>query len=216
MKLDKKFFGKVLTIIAIILIIAFSFPFLDFENLQEKILSTGIWAPLIIIILKASTIVFAPLSGAAIYPVAGAIFGFWPGLIYIVLGDTLGATIAFFISRRFGQEVVGKFIKEKDLRTTKKIMKMLETTGGLVFARICFAPFPEIVAYASGLTKIRFWKFFVINFILDLPPSIVLVWGGGMLTFFKEPLFMALFMLLGVFLVGLASYIFYKFSEKYE
>jgi uncharacterized membrane protein YdjX (TVP38/TMEM64 family) len=216
MKIDKKFLGKIFTVLAVIAIIAFSFPFLDFENLQEKILETGIWAPLILIVLKASTIVFAPLSGAALYPVAGAVFGFWNGLLYIVLGDTLGATIAFWISRRFGQEMVSRFIKKKDFQTTQKIMKLLETTSGLLFTRICFTPFPEIVAYASGLTKIKFRKFFIINFIADLPPSMLLVWGGGVLTLFNEPIFMALFMLAGVIFVGLASLIFYRVTQKYE
>lgn len=216
MNLRKNLSGNIVAIFIVIIVIFFAVQFFDFNNLQTKILSAGIWAPIILILLKASTIVFAPLSGAPLYPIAGAIFGFWGGLLYIVLGDLIGTTIAFWISRLLGQKVVEKMLQKKNMHVAEKIVKTIETTGGFLFARICFAPMPEIIAYASGLTKIKFWKFFVINFIVGVIPAAILVWGGDALTFFKNPWIMMIFIVFGTLVVILGTYIFYKFAKLNE
>lgn len=80
--------------------------FLGVDELRERIAAAGIWGPLIVILLKASTLVIAPLGGSPLYPIAGAAFGFWRGFIYTFLGDLLGTTIAFYISRVFGRKIV--------------------------------------------------------------------------------------------------------------
>jgi uncharacterized membrane protein YdjX (TVP38/TMEM64 family) len=102
------------------------------------------------------------------------------------------------------------------MHVAEKIVKTMETTGGFLFARICFAPMPEIIAYASGLTKIKFWKFFVINLMVGIIPQTILVWGGDALTFFKNPWIMMSFIFVGTFIVVIGTYIFYKFTKINE
>lgn len=84
--------------------------FFDFEVLRGYIERAGIWAPVLFIALKASTVVIAPLSGGPLYPLVGAFFGFFPGLIYAIIGDIIGYTLAFFISRKLGHPVVAKLM----------------------------------------------------------------------------------------------------------
>jgi uncharacterized membrane protein YdjX (TVP38/TMEM64 family) len=68
--------------ITILVIVGLTFLF-DMEKIQEWIKTAGIWAPLIFIFLKTSTIVIAPLSGSPLYPLVGLLFGFWPGILYV-------------------------------------------------------------------------------------------------------------------------------------
>ena len=84
----------ILLLLVALVVIGGSF-LIDIEELSAFVARAGLWGPLALILLKASTIVFAPLSGSPLYPLAGALFGPWWGLLYIMLGESLGGSIAF-------------------------------------------------------------------------------------------------------------------------
>ncbi len=209
----KDILENIVGLIVVLVVIVFAVIFFDFENLQSKILEAGVWGPIILIALKASTIVFAPLSGSPLYPIAGAVFGFWSGLIYIVIGDALGSVIAFAISRRLGQKIVERMLSKRNMPSAKKVIHVMETTGGFLFARVCFAAMPEIVAYAAGLTKIKFSKFFIINFLVGLIPATILVFGGNFVVLLKNPVFMIGFVVVGLLVVLGGGLIFVKYTK---
>ncbi len=218
LKSEKKdIIENIIGLLIVIICIGAALYFLDFSNIQNTILSAGIWAPIILIIAKALTIIFAPLSGSALYPVAGAIFGFGPGLIYIIIGDLIGSIISFSISRKFGQKIVEKMLSKNNMPTAQKIISMIETTKGFLFARVCFSPMPEIVSYAAGLTKINFWKFVTIHNIVGIIPSIILVGGGDVLVnYLHDPKLVLAFVIFGVLAVGMGGLLFWKFSHYFN
>jgi len=200
----------------VVIVILCAVYFLDFSNIQKIILSAGIFGPLLLILAKASTMVFAPISGSALYPIAGAVFGFGPGLLYIVLGDMLGSGVSFLISRRFGQKIVLKMLSAKNMPTVEKIIKMIETKTGFLFARVCFSPMPEIVSYAAGLTKIPFWRFFIIHNLVGLAPSFILVLGGDLLVSqLHNPKIIFGILILGFIAVLAGGFLFWKFSKYF-
>jgi len=157
------------------------FSYFGITNVQETIARAGIWAPLILILAKASTIIIAPLSGSPIYPLAGALFGFWQGTLYLVLGDILGGVVAFFISRIFGRKIVEKMIGS-DEKFLNRALRMMGTVKGFLVARICFAPLPEVVAYGAGLTRINFFVFLTIYAIVGIVPAALFAGVGSVLT----------------------------------
>lgn len=164
--------GIAITIVAIIALGAF----IDISALKETIMNAGPLAPLLFILLKASTVVVAPLSGGPLYPIVGLVFGFWPGILYVALGDLLGITIAFWLSRIFGFPLVSKFIKSDEKSMLARIRKHVGTTKGFFQMSItCFA-LPELVAYASGLSKLPYWKLIAIFY-----PILVVVSSMGVL-----------------------------------
>jgi len=186
---------------------------LDFENIQATVTGAGIWAPILLILAKAATIVFAPLTGSPLYPLAGVLFGFWEGVLYIVIGDMLGAVVSFYISRKFGQKMVERLLAKKNMPTAEKVIQTMESPRGFLFARVCFAAMPEIVSYAAGLTKIPFWRFFIIHNLVGLIPTIILVGSGGILLNFHDPIFVAGFFVFGLMVVFLGGWLFFKFSK---
>lgn len=167
------------------------FWFFDIHEVRAVVERAGVWGPFIFILAKASTIVVAPISGSAIYPMAGAIFGFWPGFAYTFLGDAIGSTIAFFISRWFGKKMAERMIGSNDKGYLAQVLDYLDSWSGLVQARIFFAALPEAVAYAAGLSKLPFWKFFVVQTGLSVFPIAILVHFGSILNVSDNPLIIA-------------------------
>lgn len=159
----------------------FVLRYFGLTEVRETIEAAGIWAPLILVVAKASTIVIAPLGGSPLYPLAGALFGFWQGTGLLLLGDALGGTIAFFLSRYFGRALVEKMIGE-DQKFLGKALRMMGTVKGFFIARICFMPLPEVVSYGAGLTRIPFYYFFPIYIVIDVVPVALLAALGSALT----------------------------------
>ncbi len=144
--------------ITILVIIALTF-LIDLDSVRSWVEQAGIWGPVIFILLKISTIVIAPLSGSPLYPLVGLLFGFWPGILYIEIGDFLGYSIAFFISRFFGEKFVSKLLSDNEEGMLARIVKHASTPKGFLHACLTLFAMPEILAYGAGLTKISYWRF---------------------------------------------------------
>ncbi|KKW35900.1 hypothetical protein A2852_02350 [Candidatus Adlerbacteria bacterium RIFCSPHIGHO2_01_FULL_54_23] len=183
MKLLKSFLKSWPSFLVLALVLAglfIVFRYFNAENINAFIERAGLWAPLALIAAKASTIVIAPLGGAPLYPLSGALFGFWKGYLYLILGDTLGITIAFFLSRTYGRRIVDYFFPDHKL--VNRVLHALGTTKGLVIAQISFISFPELVCYAAGLTRVAFLPFILITTSVSIVPRGILVALGTLLT----------------------------------
>jgi len=163
------------------------FRVFNLSEIQTFVDRFGIWAPIIFALTKAATIVFAPLSGSALYPAAGALFGFWEGFAVLMIGDAIGGTVAFYISRIYGVRITEHFIKGEG-SLMKKMLAQLGTLKSFIFARICFVPMPEIVCYAAGLTKMPFSQFISVHMLVGAPVTAILVALGALFTFHFSPL----------------------------
>ena len=119
---------------------------LGLGGLRQTALAAGLYAPLVILVLKITTIVVAPLGGTIIYPVAGALFGFWPGLALCLAGDTIGSSIAFFISRYFGRSVLRYFTSVTQAPLIDKVIARLGDEKKLLRTRIYFISFMDLFA----------------------------------------------------------------------
>ena len=143
-------------ILAVAAIYGFSI-FLGIENIRDRVEDAGIFGPLFLIVLKALTLIIAPLSGTPLYPISGALFGFTKGFIYMTIGDILGTSVSFYISRIFGRKVAEYFVTKYGMKAVDDALKHLGTKKGMLRARLIFFGFQEAVAYAAGLTTISFW-----------------------------------------------------------
>jgi uncharacterized membrane protein YdjX (TVP38/TMEM64 family) len=190
------------------------FAYFGITNVQETIDDAGIWAPLVLILAKASTIIIAPLSGSPLYPLAGALFGFWEGALYLILGDMIGGVVAFWISRILGRSIVEKMIGG-DGKFLSRALKMMGTIKGFLVARICFAPLPEVVAYGAGLTRINFLVFLIIFVAVGIPPILVLAGLGSILTLDTWWVLPAA-LLVGIIVVPLGFFLFKSMLNDFE
>lgn len=144
------------------------------------------------------------LPGATIMTlVGGAVFGLSDGVIVISFASTLGATLAFLISRFVLRDYVqGKF---KDKLTA--INAGIEREGDFYLFTLRLIPlFPFfVINLVMGLTPMRAWRFYLVSQIGMLPGTIVYVNAGSQLGALESlsgilsPALILSFALLGIF-----------------
>jgi len=153
------------------------------ENLRERVSEAGALAPLLIILAKATTIVVVPLGGTPIYPLAGVIFGFWKGLAITLIGDALGAGIAFWLSKIFGRRILRYFMARGNAETIEKLITRMGEPKMFLKARLYFAGFPELFAYASGLTSVSFFLFLPVHVgVHAIPAGLLIAFGDALVS----------------------------------
>lgn len=70
------------------------------EQIRAYLQKFGVWAPLILILLRAFSIVIPALPGTAYALLAGGLFGFYQGLIVIILADLLVVALFGWFGQR--------------------------------------------------------------------------------------------------------------------
>lgn len=92
---------------------------------------------------------------------AGALFGFWPGLILVSFASSIGSTFCFLFSRY----ALRAYIQKRFSNYLEKINKGIETDGWLYLLFLRLSPiFPFfIINLVFGLTKMKILEFYVVS-----------------------------------------------------
>jgi uncharacterized membrane protein YdjX (TVP38/TMEM64 family) len=131
------------------------------ENVHQMIHQTGIWAPIIFVILCAFSLVIAPLSGSSLYIVGGALFGKEVGFLLGLLATILGCSINFWISRKLGRKVASRFIGESHLDELDKFIQEIKSHHSIFYIALVMPLAQDMVSYAIGLTKVKYSHFLI-------------------------------------------------------
>jgi uncharacterized membrane protein YdjX (TVP38/TMEM64 family)/Fe-S oxidoreductase len=175
---------------------------LNQETLRTWMESFGIAAPLLYMLIY----IIAPalfLPGLPITIAGGIIFGpFW-GVIYTITSATIGACLAFLISRYLARDWI-----ERKLRSPRwrKLDEEVSRQGWKVVAFTRLIPlFPfNLLNYAFGLTKIKFWHYAVTTLVCMLPACIAfIVFSSSLLDIIRGKV--SVTFLVGLLLVVLVS-----------
>lgn len=183
------------------------------DDIRAWIESAGFWAPLALVVVKASTIVVAPIGGAPLYPVAGAVFGFWKALGLLVLGDAIGGTIAFYLSRFFGRSIAEKMMG-KERGVLAHAIEIGGTPRGFLLTRLSFFALQEAAAYAAGLTRLKFLPFILIHVSVGLIPTTLMTALGTILTEDTSALVFGLIIGGGAVVSAIAMLTFFTIVQK--
>ena len=198
---------KIIILAAFILSAVVGFRFfglaehLDPEALKRFIGSFGPWGPLVYILLYSVGPSFM-LPGLPITIVGGVLFGpFW-GVVYVAVGSTLGAAIAFLVARSMGRGWVEGLLKGGGAGSGR--LGWLDTEvrekGWKIVAFTRLIPlFPyNVLNYAFGLTSIGFARYVGATFVFMLPGIIAyVVFSSSILDLFGGRIS-------GAFIIGLA------------
>lgn len=117
-------------------------------------------------------VAFAPGSFATI--TAAAVFGFGTGLLVAMTGATIGASIAFLISRLIGREGIVELLGDR-IRNIDDFMGEREFVSILVLRLLPVVPFNGL-NYAAGLTNVRFSRYFPATILGMLPGATLTTW----------------------------------------
>jgi uncharacterized membrane protein YdjX (TVP38/TMEM64 family) len=197
---------KVLELSLIVLLIAGTIWLVNsigIDEIRDRAARFGIWAPLLLLLLRLSSIIIPVLPGTAYSLLAGALFGLGQGLAIILVADSLGCSANFWIGRRYGRSVVQRIVGDRFMtKLDGWSQKYLESnffllTGGLMTS------FFDYISYAIGLSQItakRFFQALGLSMMLIKPP--VVAAGAGIIQGDK---LLIVGSLVGVFALAIAS-----------
>jgi uncharacterized membrane protein YdjX (TVP38/TMEM64 family)/Fe-S oxidoreductase len=205
-----------LLVIAAIVAIRFSgaTQYLEQDKLRLLIQGYGVLAPVIyMLVYTVAPSLFLP--GLPITIAGGILFGpFW-GVVYTIISATLGACLAFLISRYIARDWVEKKLKSP---RWKRLDQGVEKHGWKIVAFTRLIPlFPfNLLNYAFGLTKIKFLPYAATTFICMLPACIAfIVFSSSLLDLVKGKISPAFLVGLGlIILVSLIPLFYQRYKAK--
>ena len=148
------------------------------EEARRVVEGLGVWGPGAFVALQLLQIVVSPLPGEAAELLGGFLFGPWLGLLYSMVGLTLGSLLAFGIARLF-RDLVRRFLERSPWY--RRLDRVVEHQGLFVsFLLFLFPGFPkDILCYFLGLTTMPWPAFLVICSLGRLPGAFVLNLQGA-------------------------------------
>jgi uncharacterized membrane protein YdjX (TVP38/TMEM64 family)/rhodanese-related sulfurtransferase len=147
----------------------------DAAALENWVNSAGAAGPLLFMAIYALvTVLFLP--GSVITLVGGALFGPVWGTLWNLTGATIGASLAFLISRYLGAD----WVERRAGPRLKRLDEGVSAEGWRFVAFVRLVPlFPfNLLNYALGLTRVPFVAYVLATWIFMLPGAIAYTWLG--------------------------------------
>jgi uncharacterized membrane protein YdjX (TVP38/TMEM64 family) len=178
---------KLILIIGIAIVIALFdqynifdlFSFQNINQLKAYINSFGLVAPIVFIgVFVVSTIFFVP--GLPVTILAGMLFGGLKGGIYVVIGSSIGVSLAFLIGRYLGRDLVIKAVcKNEKMAKLDQYIKEKGNTILIISRLVPIFPF-NLQNYAYGVTDISFRTYFIYSFVFMIPGTFIYTAFGAL------------------------------------
>lgn len=147
----------------------------DAVALENWVENAGVAAPLLFMAIYAiGAVLFLP--GTVLTLAGGALFGPVLGTLYNLTGATLGAALAFLVSRYLASD----WVAARTGGRLKQLINGVEAEGWRFVAFVRLVPlFPfNLLNYALGLTRIRFSHYVLASWICMLPGALAYTYLG--------------------------------------
>ena len=149
----------------------------DKEKISGLFRAAGDWAPVVYILLEAAQVLImiwpVPLEIAG-----GFLFGLPLGLVYSMIGLTLGAVLAFLLGRLLARTYLSRIIDPAKLLGFRKLMKREGALAAFIIYLIPGVP-KDFVNYALGFTTLSLKFFVVVVALFRLPSTFLLTLQGA-------------------------------------
>ncbi|WP_240901938.1 TVP38/TMEM64 family protein [Wenzhouxiangella sp. XN24] len=156
--------------------------YLDADDQVRQLLQwfeqQGAWAAVLFIVVMVGVVVLL-LPGVLFTTGAGFVFGVVEGSLYVVLGTTLGAMVAFLIARHaFGQRARNFVLSHARLHL---VQEELRSEGWKIVLLTRLVPFfpSKLANYFFGLTPVRLGHFTLGSLLGFIPFSVHNVYLGS-------------------------------------
>ncbi len=149
------------------------------QIIQDNVQSFGVWGPIAMVVLLIIATIFSPIPNSLIIIAMGATYGVFWGSILAIVAASLASSFAFFLARKFGEQLVERFFPK-----THFLHKFLTKNAfpTIFILRLIPSVSFDMVSYGVGLTKIPFRTFFIASFLGTIPGLISYVLIGAGLT----------------------------------
>ncbi len=182
MSSDKKnAIGRLVALIAIVIALLLAMRFLPVQqwlrNFNDWVGQMGTAGIFIFIgVYALGTVLLAP--GSVLTIGAGFAFGLWKGFLAVSAGSTLGAALAFLVTRFIARERVAAIAQQNEK------FREIDSAIGKQGAKLIFLlrlspviPF-NLSNYLYGLTGVKFWPYVFASWIGMMPGTFLYVYIG--------------------------------------
>lgn len=173
--LIKRYYKKVIFFIALIAIFAGMYligKIIPEHQIRTIISESGIFGPIVYIILLLSTFIIAPpLSASPLYFAGYYAFGS-NVVIFSLIATVFSSVVNFWIARYWGRGLVERFVGKKNV---DKVDNLAKDYGFqmLFLLRVFQGGIADFVSYAAGLTSMKFVPYLIISMLGMLPAGIL-------------------------------------------
>ena len=145
------------------------------QSLETLLNSMGPLAPLVYVLLYLLTALVSIVPTPLVSALGGSILGFWPAVLYGLLGLALGAYIALSLMRRFGRPLLYRLVSEKVIAQWEYLLGIQSVAmWGIVFLALNV----DLAVMIAGLTKLSVPRLWLAAVIARMPWVILSAWLG--------------------------------------
>ncbi len=150
----------------------------DAEEMRSAIKQTGIYAPLIFILVCIIKPVFFFLPSMGLTIIAGILFGPVYGTIYVVIGGAGSTLTGFYFARWMGRDAIKRLLKNGKIFSLTEEWMQEKGKKAILAMRVFNLPW-DLVSYWGGVTGVSFKDFYVASLIPLVPISFLYVYFGS-------------------------------------
>jgi uncharacterized membrane protein YdjX (TVP38/TMEM64 family) len=154
----------------------------DPQQLTAWIAGLGAWGPIAFVGVQIIQVVIFIIPGEIPQVAGGMLFGILGGTVLSTIGIALGSTINFYLARLLKDRFVERLMSRERIARFQKIFSSSKSM--VVYLLLFLIPgIPkDVIAYAAGLSRIRFGAFIALSSVGRMPGLIVSVCAGQALV----------------------------------
>lgn len=187
----------------------------DVEDIRALIDSTGVWAPIVFIVLQILQVCLLPIPGVLTVGAGVLAFGEWQASLYSFIGILIGSVIAFAIGRVVGYKAAAWMVGKETL--DKWLLKLKGKSNVILTAMFILPMFPDdVLCFVSGLSAMS-WKYFIIMQVFARAVSVITTSFslGGSIIPYTTWWGILIWICIGVAIIALFIFL-YKKGDKIE
>ncbi len=161
----------------------------------------GFWGALAYVGVTIVAVIVAPISTLPLLPIASSLWGWQLAGVFSIIGWTVGAQIAFFLARHYGQGVVQKLVSLERLRQIEARVPEQHLFWSVVLLRMTIPV--DVLSYAIGLfTTMKSLPYFFSTLLGVTPFAFIFAFAGTLPFIYQVEILSAVILLVLVLYGG--------------
>ena len=111
---------------------------------------------------------------------AGYIYGFWPALLFAMIGAVAGTTVSFTLAKALGRDFLHLFFGEEKMSYYIERLNSKKVYTIVFFLYLIPGIPKDVVSYAAGASDIKFKPFIILSALGRLPGMVGCLLMGTM------------------------------------
>ena len=223
MKTKHRFKGYVVVVSIILLFILLQSylptirQFASPEFVREYLLTLGNWGYLAYVIIFLLSIPL-PIPSTPVAIAGGYVYGIILGTVLTMVAAIIGASIAFFLIRKYGEPLLQKMVSRKHIEHFNHIFQRRGINGAILAYAIPVFP-SDSINFILGLSNMRFHTFLFVTIVGNIPRYVLVnALGQELFTGFSVktiivPLLTTLYLLIAIFREKVKGLLFKELKE---